>query len=72
MKQPSPTQRADRRTFLSAAATLAVTGSLSSLASASPSNGQVGETERTSIMRVRIPKSGELLPCIGLGTSRTF
>ena len=64
--------RPDRRTFLGAAATLAVTGGLGSLASASQSEEQADQAERSAIQRVRIPSTGELLPCIGLGTSRTF
>lgn len=54
---------------MGAAAGLALTGSLAPLAAARSSPEGV---ERAAIRRARIPKSGELVPVIGLGTSRTF
>ncbi len=69
-----------RRAFLGAAAGVALTGSLASsahaeetLAAASvTSQDAEDEPRRGAIRRGRIPSTGELLPRIGLGTSRTF
>jgi len=61
-----------RRNFIGAAASLAVTGSLAPLARGQSLEEPGAALERSAIRRVRIPKTGELLPCIGLGTSRTF
>lgn len=50
-------------------------GTLSPIAKANSllqEDGQEPAVARTAIRRVRIPSSGELLPVIGLGTSRTF
>lgn len=50
-------------------------GTLSPVLKASPllpHEGQDQAAECNAIRRVRIPSSGELLPVIGLGTSRTF
>jgi diketogulonate reductase-like aldo/keto reductase len=68
------TQQQDRRTFLSTATGLALAGALVPLPRPADAmdedSGQ--QSERAAIRRVRIPSSGELLPVIGLGTSRTF
>jgi diketogulonate reductase-like aldo/keto reductase len=61
-----------RRNFIGAAASLALAGSLAPLAQGSASDQDGEVVQRTAIRRLRIPKTGELLPCIGLGTSRTF
>ena len=66
---------ANRRTFLATAAGAAMAGSLAPVVKATPM-APVGEqghgVQRAAIRRVRIPSSGELIPAIGLGTSRTF
>ncbi len=79
------TSDSNRRTFLAAAGALALGGS--SIAGNSRPNfaadrttdaefmagtGANADAYPTAIRRVRIPRSGELLPVIGLGTSRTF
>ena len=64
--------RIDRRALLGgAAAGFAAVG----LAPAARAAGRAEDAEaptRSAIRRVRLPRSGELVPCIGLGTSRTF
>lgn len=67
-------QRPHRRTFLGAAAGLGLGGALapSALGAAAPAQNQEEESQRSAVRRGRIPRTGELLPLIGLGTSRTF
>lgn len=71
----------NRRSFLAAsgaAAALSISG-LGQRAAAQPGSSHAGaddgssaEAQASAIRRIRIPRSGELLPVIGLGTSRTF
>ncbi len=80
MQHPSsPTTepaRHDRRSFLGAAAGVALTGglagSLAPVALGNEDHDGGEEPLRSAIRRIRIPRTGELLPQIGLGTSRTF
>lgn len=57
-----------RRAFIGGAAATSLAG-LAGSASAQATEPSVA---RQSIRRVRIPRTGELVPCVGLGTSRTF
>lgn len=59
----------DRRTFL---AQLAATAALGSAALSSPAFGSANEPGATRLLTRPIPSSGEALPVIGMGTSRTF
>jgi diketogulonate reductase-like aldo/keto reductase len=75
MKESKKQTVASRRTFLATAAGAAIAGTLSPVVKAAPllqDEGQDHAAAATAIRRVRIPSSGELLPVIGLGTSRTF
>ena len=54
------------RTVLGSGAALALTGSASARGRAAEDSGI------PAVARRRIPSTGELLPMIGLGTSRTF
>ncbi len=84
MQHPSPREnepvRHDRRRLLGAAAGVALVGSVAgpftpaALGSgARPTDeGDGVEPRRSAIRSLRIPRTGELLPQIGLGTSRTF
>ncbi|MFT5732201.1 MAG: diketogulonate reductase-like aldo/keto reductase [Paracoccaceae bacterium] len=80
-QRPDESPRHDRRTFLGAAAGVALTGALAPAAlgesrgtASSEAGSQAAEDgpQRSAIRRGRIPRTGELLPLIGLGTSRTF
>ena len=80
-QQPEGPQKTDRRTFLGAATGMALTGTLAStlattaLANSAPSQKETMQEPavmRSAMRRGRIPSTGELLPLIGLGTSRTF
>ena len=63
----------NRRTFLAAAGALAIGGPTGAAENHCLSGSKsFADAQPTAIRRVRIPKSGELLPVIGLGTSRTF
>ncbi len=66
----------DRRAFLGAAARVAVAGALAPAALGAepppPRTDPEDEPQRSAIRRGRIPRTGELLPLLGLGTSRTF
>jgi len=60
-----------RRRLLGGAAAVAATAGLSRRALAQDPDATETVT-RGAIRRVRIPRTGELVPCIGVGTSRTF
>ncbi|MDF1798203.1 MAG: aldo/keto reductase [Planctomycetota bacterium] len=63
-------KQAQRRALLGGTMGLAVGGLLAGPAAAIPPSAE--DAAVTSIRRMRIPRTGELLPVVGLGTSRTF
>jgi diketogulonate reductase-like aldo/keto reductase len=64
-QNPTPTLE-ERRGFLGAAAGVAIGGGMA------PFVKEEAAGNCQAIARIRIPKTGELVPVIGLGTSRTF
>ncbi|NQU48954.1 MAG: aldo/keto reductase [Planctomycetes bacterium] len=79
----SPGRTSNRRAFLGSAGLMALAGlGLIPNTSAAKSAVKKGDDRRShkrtaevspaAIQRLRLPKSGELVPVIGLGTSRTF
>lgn len=73
--------RVTRRTFLRSSAAASVTGAVAAAALPGDVSAEEGPhmqdaespaTTPLSIIRKRIPRTGELLPAIGLGTSQTF
>lgn len=78
MDRSAPKTTPTRRRFLAQATGLAATGALLPLnrtAAAAPASAPTtpqDEVRRSAIRRLRIPRSGELVPMIGLGTARTF
>lgn len=79
----SPARTSNRRAFLGSAGLMALAGlglipNTSAAKSAVKkgvdrrSNKRTADVSPAAIQRLRLPKSGELVPVIGLGTSRTF
>ncbi|MHC4381014.1 MAG: aldo/keto reductase, partial [Planctomycetota bacterium] len=76
MKEDRNRPGSDRRSFLIQATGLAAAGVVAPHAFAKTSGPPAGpeqeEVSRSAIQRLRIPRTGELVPVIGLGTARTF